>query len=141
MRDGRWESARDAFLEAYKRSPQHANYALLTALTWIRARGANEARPFLAKTLTAVPRESIEWYILRLYHDQSGDTDIAVRIDREPNKDTKARMLYYLTQYYSIRGNDQLADRYLREARDMNRQGMIEWRLIEWALEAKTAKG
>ncbi len=141
MRDGRWEGAREAFLEAYKFSPSHANYALLTALTWMRARGANDAKPFLAKTLTSIPRDSIEWYLLRLYHDQTGDTDIVVRIDKEKNKDTKARMLYYLTQYYAFRGNDQLADRYLREARDMNRKGIVEWRLIEWALEARTAKG
>ncbi len=141
MRDGRWEASREAFMEAYKRSPSHANYALLTALAWMRARGANDAKPFLAKTLTTVPRESIEWYLLRLYHDQSGDTDVVVRIDKEKNKDTKARMLYYLTQYYAFRGNDQLADRFLREARDMDRKGIVEWRLIEWALEARTAKG
>ena len=141
MRDGRWEPARLAFMEAYKYSPSHGNYALLAALSWMRSKGANDAKPFLAKTLTSVPRESIEWYLLRLYHDQTGDTDIVVRIDKEKNKDTKARMLYYLAQYYSFRANDQLADRFLREARDMNRKGIVEWRLIEWALETRTAKG
>jgi len=89
--------------------------------------------------LKAVPRENIEWYLLRLYYDQAGDTDLAVRIDREKNADTRARMLYYLAQYYDIRGNKNLADKYFLQVRDLNRQGIVEWRLNEWILEKRVA--
>ncbi|HOJ98012.1 MAG TPA: tetratricopeptide repeat protein [Termitinemataceae bacterium] len=136
MRDGRWEQARDAFLAAYKQSPSHTNYALLGALCWLRSTNTKGAKEFLATLLPTIPRESIEWYMVRLYHDQSGDTDIAVRIDKQTNLDTKARMLYYLAQYYAIKGNHSLAQKFHLMVREMNRRSIIEWRLNEWALGA-----
>ncbi len=141
MRDGRWAEAADAFVEAFKRAPNHPQYALLVSLAWMRSGRTKDVRPFLAKVLPKLNRETIEWYILRLYHDQSGDTDVAVRIEKEKNLDTRARMLYYFAEYYAARGNDTLARRFHLQVRDLNRQGMIEWRLNEWALESSAPKG
>ncbi|MCX7655284.1 MAG: tetratricopeptide repeat protein [Treponemataceae bacterium] len=134
MRDGRWDQAREAFFAAYKQSPSHTNYALLGALCWLKSGNSKGVKEFLATLLPTIPRESIEWYMVRLYHDQGGDTDIAVRIDKQTNLDTKARMLYYLAQYYAIKGNHSLAQKFHLMVRDMNRRSIIEWRLNEWAL-------
>ena len=134
IRDGRWAAAGDAFAEAYKRASNRSNYALLIALSWMRAGRAKDVRPFLAKVLPTVKREAIEYYLLRLYHDQSGDTDVAARIDAEKDLDKRARMLYYLAQYYGARGNNRLALLFHLRVRDLKRLGMIEWRLNEWAL-------
>ncbi|MFA6505896.1 MAG: tetratricopeptide repeat protein [Treponemataceae bacterium] len=141
IRDGRWAQAGEAFVEAFKRAPNRAHYALLVSLSWMRSGKMKDVRPFLSKVLPAVKRDTIEYYILRLYHDQSGDTDIAVRIDAEQNRDKRARMLYYLAQYYAARGNDTLAQRFHLQVRELDRRGIIEWRLNEWALEAYKIKG
>jgi tetratricopeptide (TPR) repeat protein len=140
MRRGLWAEARDAFLAAHKQAPQENAYALLAAMNWTRLGRSNELRQFLEQALRGVQRESVEWYVLRLYHDFSGDSDVALRIDREQNAVTKARMLYYLANYYDIRGNKNLADTYFLQVRDLNQKTVLEWRLNEWALEQRNLK-
>jgi predicted Zn-dependent protease len=137
MRRSRWAEARDAFIEAYKQDTKNLSYPFLIASNWMRAEGPAAAKGFLAEVLRVIPRDSIEWNLLRLYHDQTGDVDIAVRIDREQNLDKKAQMLYYLAEYYAIRGNLSLADRYYMQVRDMDRRGLLEWKLNAVALEAR----
>jgi tetratricopeptide (TPR) repeat protein len=137
MRKHQWAEARDAFLEAYRRAPNDLGYALLAAVNWMRAGRINDPRQFLEQALRRVERESLEWYVLRLYHDLAGDTDVAIRIDREQNLDNKARMLYYLANYYDIRGNRNLADRYFIQVKELDRRAIPEWRLNEWIIEER----
>jgi hypothetical protein len=80
-----------------------------------------------------VPRESLEYYLLRLYWELNGDTDVASRVDRERSKVTKARMAYYLALYYEIRGSI-MADRYYTLVKDLDQKAVPEWRLNEWAM-------
>jgi tetratricopeptide (TPR) repeat protein len=141
MRTGRWGEAKDAFLAAYARAPRNAGYALLASLNWMRAGKPADARPFLAKALTAIPRDTTEWFLLRLYHDQTGDTDITLRIDKDTNADNRSRMIFYLAQYYDIRGNTALANKYFLQVQDMNRQNILEWRLNQWVLQARITRG
>jgi hypothetical protein len=72
--------------------------------------------------------------MLKLFHDLSGDTDVAAKVDKETDNDTKARMLFYLASYYDIRGYRNLADRYYLMMQDLDAAGVIEWRLNEWVL-------
>ncbi len=137
IRDQQWAEAKDAFLQAYVRSGGKANYALLAALCWLHTGKTADLRAFLEKVLTQVPRETTEWYLLRLYYEQSGDTDISVRIDNEKNANNRARLLYYLAQYYDVKGNKTLADKYFLRVRDLQRRSILEWRLNEWALEGR----
>jgi tetratricopeptide (TPR) repeat protein len=133
MRKGKWAEARDAFLEAYKYAPKENGYALLAAANWMRAGRLQDPKQFLATALRPVSRDSLEWYVMRLYHDLTGDTDVAGRIDREKNLITKARMAYYMALYYEIRGSAILADRYYSLVKTLDQKGIPEWRLNEWA--------
>jgi tetratricopeptide (TPR) repeat protein len=134
MRKGRWAEARDAFTEAYRRAPEDSSYALLAAANWMRAGRMADPRQFLEQALRRVQRETAEWFLLRLYYDLAGDNDVAIRVDRETNPDTKSKMLYYLALYYDIRGNNGLADRYYLRVRELERRNIPEWRLNEWAI-------
>ncbi|MDR2159126.1 MAG: tetratricopeptide repeat protein [Treponema sp.] len=140
MRKHLWAEARDHFLEAYRQAPKESNYALLAAMNWMRAGRQNDPRQFLETAIRRVERESLDWYLLRLYHDLAGDNDIVVRLDREKNLDIKARTLYYLASYYDIRGNKNLADKYFLQVKDLDRRAIPEWRLNELALEERNLK-
>jgi tetratricopeptide (TPR) repeat protein len=137
MRKRLWAEARDAFRECYKYAPKEWYYALLAAMNWMRAGKPGDPRQFLAQALRGLRRESPEWYLLRLYHDLSGDNDIAIRIDKEKNLDTKARMLFYLAHYYDIRGNKNLAGIYFLRVKELDRKAIPEWKLNEWAIEER----
>jgi hypothetical protein len=75
--------------------------------------------------------------MFKLYHDLSGDGDVAIKIDQEKNFDVKSKMLFYLANYYDIRGNKTLANNYFIQVRDMGRTGTIEWKINEWILEER----
>jgi predicted Zn-dependent protease len=137
MRKRLWAEARDHFLEAYRQAPKESNYALLAAMNWMRAGRQNDPRQFLKTVIRRVERESLDWYLLRLYHDLAGDNDIVIRLDREKNLDIKARTLYYLANYYDIRGNKNLANKYFLQVKDLDRRAIPEWRLNELALEER----
>ncbi|MDR1398910.1 MAG: tetratricopeptide repeat protein [Treponema sp.] len=136
MRKGQWAEARDAFLQAYQYVPE-ISYALLAALNWIRASGPNGPKAFLEDVLKTLPRESLSWYVVRMFHDLRGDSDVVNRIAREKNEDTKAQLLYYLASYYDVSGKPAVADIYFERVRELNRPFMMEWRLNEWVLEQR----
>ena len=134
MREKKWAEARDVFLEAYKHAPREYNYALLAALNWMRAGRATDPRQFLAQVLRAAPRDSIEFSMLRLYNDLSGDLDVIVKIENEKDNLLKSRMLFYLASYYDVRGNTALANRFYLMVQEIDAASLIEWRLNEWVL-------
>jgi tetratricopeptide (TPR) repeat protein len=140
MRKHQWAEARNAFQEAYNRAPQENSYALLAAVNWMRAGRQSDPRQFLDTVLRKVERETPDWYMLRLFRDLAGDTDVAMRIDRESRPRIKAKMLFYLAQFYDIRGNTNLADRYFLQVKDTNQRGIPEWRLNEWILTERNLK-
>jgi tetratricopeptide (TPR) repeat protein len=137
MRNQEYTQARDAFLAAYRQEPKEYCYAMLAAINWMKAGRLNDPKQFLAQVIRTVPRDSADWYILRLYHDLSGDSDVAARIDKETNLDAKSKMLFYLANYYDVRGNKYLANNYFIQVRDMGRMGTIEWKINEWILEER----
>ena len=137
MRRGLWAEASDAFIETYRQAPDEYYYALLAACCWMRADTVAGPRQFLNQAMARVTRDSMEYYILRLFYDLSGrvyngENDMLQRVDREANANTKARMIFYLAQYYDIRGNQNLANKYFMQFREMDRQALPEWRLNEW---------
>ncbi|MDR1129106.1 MAG: tetratricopeptide repeat protein [Treponema sp.] len=136
MKKGRWAEAKDAFLKAYQYAPAETAYALLAAANWMRAERLQSPRTFLEGAMRKVPRESLDYYMLRLYHDLNGDTDVAGRVDRERSMVTKARMAYYMGLYYEIRGSI-IADRYYALVRDLDQKAVPEWRLNEWAISSR----
>ena len=135
MKDKKWAGARDAFLEAYRHVPREYSYALLAAINWIRASNRpTDPRQFLAQVLRTAPRDTIEYSMLRLFHDFGGDYDVAVKVEAEKNITTKARMLFYLASFYDIRGNTSLANRYYLMVQELDAVATVEWRLNEWIL-------
>jgi len=137
MRDKQYIEARDAFLAAYKQAPKEFRYAMLAAINWMKSGRVNDPKQFLAQVLRTVPHDTPDWYILRLYHDLSGDVDVVDKINREQNPDAKVKMLFYVAQYYDARGNTALANKYFLEVKDMNRPYSIEWKINESILKER----
>ena len=143
MRTGHWEEARDAFMEAYARAPDDHFYALLASICWMRVQMAGP-RQFLTQVMPRLVLDSPERQMFRLFHDLSamsnpGERDMTIRLDRMPDQILKARLLFYMAQFYEIRGTINLANRYylmIYEMEDRMR-AIPEWRLIEWTLRSR----
>jgi len=137
MRNQQYTEARDAFLTAYRQAPKEFRYAMLAAINWMKSGRMNDPKQFLAQVLRTVPRDTPDWHILRLYHDLSGDGDVVEKINREQNLDSKSKMLFYIAQYYDVRGNTALANKFFIEVKDMNRPFAIEWKINEMILKER----
>jgi tetratricopeptide (TPR) repeat protein len=137
MKNKQWAKARDAFLEAYKQAPKEYTYVLLASVCWMRAGRQTDPKQFLAQVLRTVPRDTPDYTMIKLFHDLSGDADVAAKIEKEVNINNKARMLFYLASFYDIRGNRTLADRYYLMVQELDASSTIEWHLNESILAEK----
>ncbi|MDR0451192.1 MAG: tetratricopeptide repeat protein [Treponema sp.] len=141
MKREQWAEARDAFLEAYRYAPDEWCYALLASLCWMKAGKPADPRQFLDQALRKLRQNpgqsSLEYLMTRLYREFVGDNDLVLKIDKEKNETLKARMLFYLASYYDIRGNNTLANKYYTDVKNLDRPGMPEWRINEWAVQTR----
>jgi tetratricopeptide (TPR) repeat protein len=137
MRNHQWEDARNAFIQAYNRVNEWI-YAMLAMVNWRRMNQPGNIRDFANLALRKLSRDSLEYIMLRLYLDMSGDDGVARRVNQEQDLSLKVRMLYYLANYYDIKGITRLADAMFSEIlRYEQRMTVPEWRLINWALEER----
>ena len=139
MRKEKWAEAREAFSEAYKRAPEENLYALMVAINWMRMEDVTAPRSFLAQVQARMKRDTLEWYIFRLYYDLTarnylGENDMVLRLDREQDVVWKARILFYMALYYEVRGNSPLANKYFLLVHEMDQRAIPEWRLNKWIL-------
>jgi len=134
IKNKQWSQARDAFLDAYRQAPREYSYAILASICWMRAGRQTDPRQFLAQVMRTAPRDTIEFSMLRLFHDLSGDIDVVRRVESENNIYKKSQMAFYLASYYDITGSRTLADRFYLMVQDLDAVGTIEWKINEWIL-------
>ena len=137
MRNKQWALARDAFLDAYRQAPTEFSYAILASICWMRAGRTTDPRTFLAQVLRTAPRDSLDFAMLRLFHDLSGEIDLSRRVESEVNIYTRSRMLFYLASYFDITGSGTLAEMYYLMVQELEVVASIEWRLNEMVLEER----
>ena len=145
MRKEKWAEARDAFMEAYKRAQNEHLYALMAAINWMRVENITSPRSYLSQAQAKVKRDSLEWYMFRLYYDLTarnymGENDMVARLDQEKDQVLKARMLFYMAMYYDIRGNTALAEKYFVMVDGLNQKAIPEWRLNNWIMINRNLK-
>jgi tetratricopeptide (TPR) repeat protein len=145
MRNEQWAEARNAFMEAYRQAPEEHLYALLAAISWMRAENISAPRQFIAQVQTRLKRDTLEWYMFRLYHDLTvrsyvGENDMVLRLDRETDQDLKARMMIFMALYYDLRGMTNLANRYYLLVSEMDKRAIPEWRLNEWTIAKRNLR-
>jgi len=145
MKNGNWAEARDAFMEAYRRAPTEHFYGLLAAINQMRAENPASTRAFLAQIQTKVARDTLLWYMVRLFYDLTarnylGENDMITRLERTTDPSLKARMMFYMAQYYDVRGNAGTANMYYQFVSETKVQTIPEWRLNEWILADRGLK-
>ncbi|MDR0668449.1 MAG: tetratricopeptide repeat protein [Treponema sp.] len=138
IRGRQWEEARNAFIQAYNHAPNEWSYAVLAMMCWRRMDQPGNIRDFANLVLRKLSRDSLEYAMVRLYLDMSGDDGVARRVNQEKDLGLKSRMLYYLANYYDIKGITRLADAMLSDIMNYEQRMTVpEWRLIMWALEER----
>lgn len=137
--EGNWEEARAAFEKAYGYNKENISYPLMIATCYQKQGKAQMAKMFLEKVMKETgDKQTLKFQMIRLYHDMgpgNAETDIALKIQKEDNSQTRGKMLYYFGLYYELKGKDQLAVKYYSEVTNMQSPMFFEFRLAEWRVK------
>ena len=82
-------------------------------------------------------RESLDYKIMRLLHDQgpiNAENAIIKDLDKETDKNKRGKMMFYFAMYYQLKGMDKIANEYFAKITQMQTPLFFEYRLAEWAL-------
>lgn len=137
-----WEEARKYFSKANEISESYA-YKLMILATYIKQGKTFEMKQLSEKYMKPLDRNSLEYKMIRLYHDQgpmNAENAIAKDIEKETSKNKKGKMKYYLALYYDMKGSKSVAAEYYNQITKMQTPMFFEYRLAEWALPADLKK-
>lgn len=130
-----WEEARNYFIKANEISESYA-YKLMILATYLKQKKNFEMKQLSEKYMKPMDRNSLEYKMIRLYHDQgpvNAENAIMKDIDKETDKNKKGKMKYYLGLYFEIKGSNAVAQEYYNQITKMQTPMFFEYRLAEWA--------
>lgn len=141
MREKRYDLACNAFRTAYAKAPDIYHYAVLAVINGLYSgEKQSQFKGYLEEIMRKIDRNKPEYYTMRLFYDFSGDADVARRINAEKDIQQKAKTLFYLAAYYSVRGNDGLAKKLFDDFKGLQRRELLEWRIFEMAFDTEELK-
>ncbi len=130
---GNIEQCKNAFLEAAKKNPENISYPLMVTACLLKQKKVQEARDYSDKVLRKLDRKSIDYKVLRMFHDQIGDAEVAQLIQKEDNRTKRGKLLYYLALYFDLKGNKSLAQKYYVEICSIQSPLFFEYKLAKWS--------
>lgn len=137
-----WEEARKYFTKANEISDSYA-YKLMILATYIKQNKMFEMKQLSEKYMKPMDRNSLEYKMIRLYHDQgpiNAENAIIKDIEKETSKNKRGKMKYYIALYYDMKGSKSVAAEYYNQITKMQTPMFFEYRLAEWALPTNLQK-
>lgn len=132
-----WSVCRNAFQEALKYSPNNFAYILMVAATYLKEKKPMDMKNYLSKALRAFKNDSLEYQLIRLYHDQGptiSENNVMNSITKEQNSTKRGKMRYYLALYYELKGIQKISEEIYAQIVGMTAPMFFEYRMAEWAL-------
>ena len=68
--------------------------------------------------------------------DQTNDAEVLTVVSKEPTLLERARLLYYMGQFYATMGNDRMALRCFGQVLDLKIEGNMECMMAKWEIDA-----
>jgi tetratricopeptide (TPR) repeat protein len=130
---GDWKGAADGFGRAFSAAPERHDFAVMRAFSTWRAGDAAGAKKVAADAVKLVDRERfpLPWLMLRLLADQNDQTfELEIKVSGEKKLDDKSAYLFFLAEYWDIRGRPDLAEKYWTLVREMERGDTNEFRIV-----------
>ena len=125
-----------------KKNPDNISYPLMATACYLKQNNVAKAKEYSDSVLRKISdKSSLDYKMLRMYHDQLGDMDVVLAVQKERNNavsngaisSKSGKYLYYLALYYDIRGDVSLAQKYYVEVCSIQSPMFFEYRLAKWA--------
>ena len=103
---------------------------------WDKALGTPQEASFVERAYADSPRNSIDYAMLRVFHDEAGEMPLPQKINAIDNSNKKGKMYFYLGLFYDMFGGIEAAKQFYTKVVDMKSPMFFEYRLAEWRMEA-----
>lgn len=100
--DGRYEDAKDHFIQAYDFEPRDVCYILSAAICMEKTGDKRSAKQLLKDVAPRVTRGTLEYEMFRYYLSPGSDFFISDKIKKEENEELRSRMYFYLGAQYDL---------------------------------------
>ena len=137
LHEENWTTAREAFMKCYDSNKNNISYPLMITYCYYKEGNGTEAKNFSNQVLRKMDRNSIEYSMLRVFHDRAGERPLPQRISAMTNRNLQGKMYYYLALFYDMFGGTELANEYYAKVVSMNSPMFFEFRLAEWRTKGK----
>ena len=132
-----WKTAREAFVKCIEFNSGNVSYPLLATYCYYQEGNALEAKSFSDKILRKMDRNSIEYAMLRVYHDRAGEKPLPQKISALEDRNKQGKMYFYLGLFFDMFGGTEFANDYYAKVVNMQSPMFFEYRLAEWRLSGE----
>ncbi|MCR5763911.1 MAG: tetratricopeptide repeat protein [Treponema sp.] len=133
-----WTTARKAFEKCFEfDKSENISYPLMITYCYYREGNKLKAKSFSDKVLRKLDRNSIDYAMLRVWHDESGELPLPQKIAALDNSNKKGKMYFYLGLYYENFGGVEIARENYAKVISLNNPMFFEYRLAEWNLNTE----
>ena len=132
IHDKDWITAGSAFMKCWQKNPDNISYPLMVTYCYYMLGKDLEAKNFSDKLLRKMNRNSMDYAMLRVWHDKAGEKTLPQRIQKVENSNQRGKMYFYLALLYDMYGGHELAKEYYAKILNMSSPLFFEYRIAEW---------
>ncbi len=130
-----WTAARQAFMKCCEMDKtSNISYPLMVTYCYYMEGDKMQAKAFSDKVLRKMDRNSIEYAMLRVWHDESGEMPLPQKISTITDSKKKGKMWFYLGLFYDMFGGGEFASEQYSKLLAMNSPMIFEYRMAEWRI-------
>ncbi|MBQ1833517.1 MAG: hypothetical protein II563_11555 [Treponema sp.] len=134
IHEQKWKQAREAFMKCYEYNQDNISYPLMITYCYYMEKDSLNAKKFSDSVLRKLDRTSIEYAMLRVYHDLAGEMPLPQKISTITSSTKKSKMYFYLGLLYDMIGGKEASNKYFTEIVNLNSPQFFEYRIAEWKM-------
>lgn len=128
----KYNEAGNMFLKMRSIDKKNISYPLLITYCFHMTGDHQMAKKFSDKVLPGLDKSSIEYQMLRCYHDLSGEQNLQRKISSINKLSDRSKMYFYLGLFYDMVNAPGAAQSYYERVIELNDQINFEYRLAVW---------
>ncbi|MBQ1832483.1 MAG: tetratricopeptide repeat protein [Treponema sp.] len=129
-----WKLARESFMKCYDYNKDNISYPLMVTYCYYMEKDSFNAKKYSDNVLRKLDRSTIDYQILRVYHDLAGEMPLPQKIAALTNGNKKGKMYFYLGLLYDMMGGTEASNKYFMEVVKLNSPQFFEYRIAEWKM-------
>ena len=132
LHEKQWKKAREAFMKCYEKNQNNISYPLMVTYCYYMEKDTPNAKKFSDSVLRKLNRNSLDYAMLRVFHDLAGEGPLPQKISALTSSNEKGKMYFYLALLYDMVGGIEASNKYYMEVVKLNCPMFFEYRIAEW---------